>query len=73
MTTPLSNSRRWWRPVLGWGTTFNCIAYPWGALLIAFFNPEMGSTALAMLTAMLGFGAALFGIRQIGKNQGVED
>ena len=73
MTSSLTEMRQKWRPRLAWGTTYNCIAYPWASLLIVLLKPETGPHVVALALALFGLGASLFGIRQIGKNAGVED
>ena len=72
MTTPLSNLRSWWRPVLGGGTAVNCIAYPWAALAIALVKPEAGGHAVAAMVALFGFASAIWGFREWGKREGNE-
>ena len=72
MSASLNNARAWWRPVLGAGTAANCIAYPWAALVVAWFKPDVAPTVLAMMTALFGFGAGLWGFREWGKSKGVE-
>lgn len=72
MTTPLETTQRWWRPVLGAGTALNCIAYPWAALVIAFLKPDAAAQVVAMMMALFGFAASLYGLRQWGKNVGAE-
>lgn len=72
MTTGLNNTRRWWRPILGAGTAINCVAYPWGGLVIAFLKPELAAQIVAMMGVLFTFAASLYGIREYGKSKGNE-
>ena len=73
MTKTLTEMRQIWRPRLAMGVTYNAIAYPWAALVVAFFNPDAGVHAVALAMALFGLAASLIGLRQWGKNKGVED
>lgn len=70
--TDLSQMRATWRPRLAHGITYNCIAYPWVALLLLFFQPDAGPHIVQLGMALFGLAASLFGLRQWGKNKGSE-
>ena len=73
MTKTLTEMRQIWRPRLAMGVTYNAIAYPWAALVVAFLNPDAGVHAVVLAMALFGLAASLSEIRQWGKNAGVED
>ena len=68
----LQTMRTTWRPRLAHGVTINAIGLPWVALAVALFQPEAGAHAVAVLVAVFGLAASLFGLRQWGKNAGSE-
>lgn len=68
----LQHMRSTWRPRLAHGITYNCIAYPWAALGVIWFQPDAGAHVVSLAMALFGLAASLFGLRQWGKNKGSE-
>lgn len=69
----LQKMRETWRPRLAHSLVVqNWIIPPLGFIL-ALFQPDAGDTAVALVMAFYGLIAALFGIRQWGKNSGAEN
>jgi hypothetical protein len=68
----LQEMRSTWRPRLAHSVTIQ-VHFAFVAALIAIVaRPDAGASIVAALMALYGFGAALFGLRQWGKNNGAE-
>lgn len=68
----LQNMRSTWRPRLAHSITIQVHLAFVAALFGILIRPDAGGSIVAALMALYGFAAALFGIRQWGKNSGAE-
>jgi hypothetical protein len=68
----LQEMRETWRPKLAHDLRIQNWIYPPAAYVGAILQPEAGVVLASLLVAFYGLLAALYGIRQWGKNRGGE-
>lgn len=72
MTKSLQELRETWRPKLAHDVVWMCrLILPLDGVLI-YLRPDAAPHVVALTVAVFGFAAALFGLRQWGKNAGGE-
>jgi len=69
----LQQMRETWRPRLAHSVLWMVRLIAPACVIVFIARPEAGEYALGLAVAIFGFAAALFGIRQWGKNAGVND
>lgn len=72
MPNDLNTLRQTWRPRLAHDVVWMCRVILPLDFLIFYLRPEVAAHAVSLTVAVFGFAAALFGLRQWGKNTGAE-